>query len=141
MCVAPSTMKSSFCEDAALAWSSWLCQSEPASLPATTMSGCVSSSSTWSKPVNETMAARLVSSILFGAFGLALALAFGLGNRDLAGEVTREWYERYQRERADTLAREKLAAAEMETDTGEYEDMEDDAERPKGPSQEPPQPV
>ena len=30
---------------------------------------------------------------------LALALAFGLGNRDLAGEVTRDWYERYRAER------------------------------------------
>jgi hypothetical protein len=38
--------------------------------------------------------------ILFGAVALALALAFGLGNRDLAGEVTRAWYERYRAERA-----------------------------------------
>ena len=30
---------------------------------------------------------------------LALALSFGLGNRDLAGEITREWYERYRAER------------------------------------------
>jgi len=37
--------------------------------------------------------------ILFGAVALALALAFGLGNRDLAGEVTREWYARYRAER------------------------------------------
>ena len=37
--------------------------------------------------------------ILFGAVALALALSFGLGNRDLAGQVTREWYERYQAER------------------------------------------
>ena len=34
--------------------------------------------------------------ILFGAIALALALSFGLGNRELAGEVTREWYERYR---------------------------------------------
>jgi hypothetical protein len=79
--------------------------------------------------------------ILFGAFGLALALAFGLGNRDLAGEVTREWYERYRRERAETMAREKAADAEMDSDTGEYADMDDDDAKPKGPSQEPPQPV
>ncbi len=39
--------------------------------------------------------------ILFGAVALALALAFGLGNRDLAGEVTRAWYERYRQERAE----------------------------------------
>ncbi|HWZ59403.1 MAG TPA: hypothetical protein VNW46_10550 [Gemmatimonadaceae bacterium] len=38
--------------------------------------------------------------ILFGAVALALALAFGLGNRELAGEVTRAWYERYRAERA-----------------------------------------
>ena len=37
--------------------------------------------------------------ILFGAVALALALAFGLGNRDLAGEVTREWYARYRAEK------------------------------------------
>jgi hypothetical protein len=37
--------------------------------------------------------------ILFGAVALALALAFGLGNRELAGEVTREWYSRYKAER------------------------------------------
>lgn len=37
--------------------------------------------------------------ILFGAVALGLALAFGLGNRELAGQVTREWYERYRAER------------------------------------------
>jgi hypothetical protein len=47
--------------------------------------------------------------ILFGAVALALALSFGLGNRDLAGEVTREWYSRY---RAERLAIEAEAAAE-----------------------------
>src|SRR4051812_17282907 len=34
--------------------------------------------------------------ILFGAIALAMALSFGLGNRELAGEVTREWYEQYR---------------------------------------------
>jgi hypothetical protein len=48
--------------------------------------------------------------ILFGAIALALALAFGLGNRDLAGEVTREWYEQYRQERDAALARERAAA-------------------------------
>jgi hypothetical protein len=43
--------------------------------------------------------------ILFGAVALALALSFGLGNRELAGEVTREWYDRYRRER-DSIERE-----------------------------------
>jgi hypothetical protein len=37
--------------------------------------------------------------ILFGAVALALALSFGLGNRELAGQITRDWYERYQAER------------------------------------------
>jgi hypothetical protein len=49
--------------------------------------------------------------ILFGAVALALALAFGLGNRELAGEVTREWYRRYRVERADVEARERRAEA------------------------------
>src|SRR5215831_7743665 len=46
--------------------------------------------------------------ILFGAIALAMALAFGLGNRDLAGEITRDWYQRYRRERAEAMARERL---------------------------------
>jgi hypothetical protein len=37
--------------------------------------------------------------ILFGAVALAMALAFGLGSRELAGEIMREWYERYRAER------------------------------------------
>ena len=37
--------------------------------------------------------------ILFGAVALAMALSFGLGNRELAGEITREWYQRYRAER------------------------------------------
>ena len=44
--------------------------------------------------------------ILFGATALAIALSFGLGNRELAGEITREWYERYRKEKDDALARE-----------------------------------
>jgi uncharacterized oligopeptide transporter (OPT) family protein len=55
--------------------------------------------------------------ILFGAVALAMALAFGLGNRDLAGEITREWYERYRREREETLARERRAEAESDIDS------------------------
>ncbi len=59
--------------------------------------------------------------ILFGAIALALALAFGLGNRELAGEITREWYGRYKQERDDALAREAAdeAAAEAGEDLGE----------------------
>jgi hypothetical protein len=55
--------------------------------------------------------------ILFGALALAMALAFGLGNRDLAGEITREWYDRYRAEREaierGTAEREKEEEAEM----------------------------
>ena len=52
--------------------------------------------------------------ILFGAIALALALAFGLGNRELAGEVTREWYEQYKREKDEAVARERRAEAELD---------------------------
>jgi hypothetical protein len=56
--------------------------------------------------------------ILFGAIALAMALAFGLGNRELAGEVTREWYEAYRAERDEALRREReieaMEEAEME---------------------------
>jgi hypothetical protein len=45
--------------------------------------------------------------ILFGAIALALSLAFGLGNRELAGEVTRNWYRRYREER-DSIERDNL---------------------------------
>jgi hypothetical protein len=51
---------------------------------------------------------------LFGAVALALALAFGLGNRELAGEVTRAWYVRYRAEK-DAIEREAaLEEAEEE---------------------------
>jgi len=46
--------------------------------------------------------------IIFGAFALALALSFGLGNRELAGEITRSWYKRYMAER-DAIDREVKA--------------------------------
>jgi hypothetical protein len=45
--------------------------------------------------------------IIFGALALALALSFGLGNRELAGEVTRAWYEKYKAER-EAIDREVL---------------------------------
>jgi hypothetical protein len=54
--------------------------------------------------------------ILFGAIALAMALAFGLGNRELAGEVTRAWYERY---RAEREAIEREAAAEEAAEDAE----------------------
>jgi hypothetical protein len=52
--------------------------------------------------------------ILFGAVAFGLALAFGLGNRDLAGQITREWYERYRAER-EAIERD-VAARELEED-------------------------
>ena len=57
--------------------------------------------------------------ILFGAVALALALSFGLGNRDLAGEITRSWYQRYRAER-EAIEREAALeeAAEDEDDRG-----------------------
>lgn len=68
--------------------------------------------------------------ILFGAVALALALSFGLGNRDLAAEITRDWYERYQAERraidaeaaaeeAEELAEENSEAAAEAADEAE----------------------
>jgi hypothetical protein len=61
--------------------------------------------------------------ILFGAIALAMSLAFGLGNRELAAQVTREWYERWRREREELLERERLAeaaeAAELEEEERE----------------------
>lgn len=63
--------------------------------------------------------------ILFGAVALALALSFGLGNRELAGEITREWYQRYQVERraidAEAAADE---AEELAEETSEDETAE-----------------
>ena len=52
--------------------------------------------------------------IIFGAVALALALSFGLGTRELAGEVTRRWYEGWRSER-ERIARE-LATEEASQD-------------------------
>jgi len=59
--------------------------------------------------------------ILFGAIALAIALAFGLGSRELAGEIMREWYERYRKERDEAMAREGEPDFEIEEEetTGE----------------------
>ena len=56
--------------------------------------------------------------ILFGAIAFGLALAFGLGNRELAGEVTREWYGRYraEREAIEREAQEQEMAEEAEAE-------------------------
>ncbi len=57
--------------------------------------------------------------IVFGAVALALALSFGLGNRELAGEVTREWYEAMRAERARLAQKAALQEAEEEGEQGE----------------------
>jgi hypothetical protein len=60
--------------------------------------------------------------IVFGAVALSLALSFGLGNRELAGEVTREWYQQWRAER-DAIAREVAAEERAE---GLADDLADD---------------
>jgi hypothetical protein len=61
--------------------------------------------------------------IIFGAIALALALSFGLGNRELAGEVTRAWYVRYKAERE---------AIEREVEAEEAEVLEEESAAPFG---------
>ena len=65
--------------------------------------------------------------ILFGAVALALSLSFGLGNRELAGEVTREWYKRYQAERR---AIDAEAAADEAEELAEEKSEDETAEMP-----------
>jgi len=74
--------------------------------------------------------------LLFGAIALALALAFGLGNRELAAEITRDWYERYKRERAEAMAREAQEEAEAEAQAIE----EEASYRPRPSNPQPPSP-
>jgi hypothetical protein len=57
--------------------------------------------------------------ILFGAVALGLALAFGLGNRDLAGQITREWYARWRAER------EAIEREVEERELAESQDMDE----------------
>lgn len=66
--------------------------------------------------------------ILFGAIALALALSFGLGNRELAGEITREWYDQYRKERDEALVRE--AEAEEEDELGADDTPPEPPKRP-----------
>ena len=68
--------------------------------------------------------------ILFGAVALALSLSFGLGNRELAGEVTREWYKRYQAERR---AIDAEAAADEAEELAEETSADETAELPEPP--------
>lgn len=72
--------------------------------------------------------------ILFGAVALALALSFGLGNRDLAGEVTRAWYNQY---RAEREAIEREAAADEAEELAEDVDDEDEPEGAVAPARAP----
>ena len=65
--------------------------------------------------------------ILFGAVALALSLSFGLGNRELAGEVTRAWYQRYQAERR---AIDAEAAADEAEELAEEASEDETAEMP-----------
>jgi hypothetical protein len=67
--------------------------------------------------------------ILFGAIALALSLSFGLGNRELAGEVTRDWYRRYREER-DSIERDN-----REIDRAEGMSVTEDYVRPVYPTQ------
>ncbi len=67
--------------------------------------------------------------ILFGAIALAMALSFGLGNRDLAGQITREWYDQYRQEREEALRREREEVARDELEMAGYpENAPTDAE-------------
>ena len=65
--------------------------------------------------------------ILFGAVALALALSFGLGNRELAGQVTREWYQRYRAER-EAIEREVAEREQAEDSEAEAEEAAEAAE-------------
>lgn len=67
--------------------------------------------------------------ILFGAVALALSLAFGLGNRELAGEVTRAWYSRYRAER-EAIDRETAEREQEEEAALAADDEADEAETP-----------
>jgi hypothetical protein len=57
--------------------------------------------------------------IIFGAIALALALSFGLGNRELAGEITRTWYVRWKEE-SEAIERE-VRAEEREQELSDDE--------------------
>ncbi len=66
------------------------------------------------------VAAEIVTAtftVILGAIGLAVGLAFGLGNRELAGEITRRWYEEGRlgaRRRRATAPPEVVSPAEPE---------------------------
>ena len=68
--------------------------------------------------------------IIFGALALAFALSFGLGNRELAGEITREWYQRLRAER-ELIAWENTKRAARESPPVEEVDEAADDDQPK----------
>lgn len=78
--------------------------------------------------------------ILFGAVALALALSFGLGNRDLAAEVTRAWYDRYRAER-EAIEREAAADEAEELAEEVQEDQEEAAAEARDQPRAKPAPV
>lgn len=64
--------------------------------------------------------------ILFGAVAFGSALAFGLGNRELAGQITREWYQRFRAEK-DAIERnvaEREFEEDQELERGDPEQLE-----------------
>jgi hypothetical protein len=76
--------------------------------------------------------------LLLGALALGVGLAFGIGNRDLAGEVTRRWYERgklrqrRRRMKAERAARDPVRWGRRATDR---------LTEAGGPGPDPPAPV
>ena len=53
--------------------------------------------------------------VILGAIALAVGLAFGLGNRELAGEITRRWYEEGRRRVTASSSGERERAEEQLT--------------------------
>lgn len=53
-----------------------------------------------------------------GAIALAAGLAFGLGNRDLAGEITRRWYDEGRQRRLNRLAAKEAAVSTTTAEPG-----------------------
>jgi hypothetical protein len=72
--------------------------------------------------------------ILFGAVALALGLAFGLGNRELAGEITRDWYHRYRAEREAVLREVEAEEAQDFPESGEYAAIQSGSAPPPRPA-------
>lgn len=54
--------------------------------------------------------------LVLGAIALAVGLAFGLGNRELAGEITRRWYERGRAREAAAAVRPPDVEADPPSD-------------------------